>query len=142
MADSPELQEQNSGDEDAVRVPLAREHVHVSKREVTTGTVQVRTIVDVEQGLAEATLTEEFVEVTRVPMDRVVEEMPDVRTEGDLTIVPVVEEVAVVVKRLVLKEEVHIKRRMRTRDVAVPVELRRERAVVERLPGPEPGEES
>jgi stress response protein YsnF len=98
--------------------------------------------VDVEQGLAEATLTEEFVEVTRVPMDRVVEEMPDVRTEGDLTIVPVVEEVAVVVKRLVLKEEVHIKRRMRTRDVAVPVELRRERAVVERLPGPEPGEES
>ncbi len=75
-------------------------------------------------------------------MNSVVKEMPHVRTECDLTIVPMVEEVAVLVKRLVLKEEVHIKRRMRTKDVAVPVELRRERVIAERLPRREPGEEN
>jgi hypothetical protein len=55
MAGSQEREEQNSADEDAGPVPLARELMQVSKREVTTGTVQVRTVVDVEQDVAEAT---------------------------------------------------------------------------------------
>ena len=36
-----------------------------------------------------AALTDERVEVTRVPMDREVEAAPSVRTEGDVTIVPI-----------------------------------------------------
>jgi stress response protein YsnF len=140
MADDPNTNELTPGDPETVRVPLAEEEVRISKREVTTGTVQVRTEVDVREEVSETTLNEEVVEVTRVPFDRVVDDVPIVRTEGDLTIVPILEEVAVVVKRLVLKEEVHIRRRRRTKDVAIPVELRRERAVVERLPGDTPDE--
>jgi stress response protein YsnF len=140
MADDPNTNELTPGDPETVRVPLAEEEVRISKREVTTGTVQVRTEVDVREEVSETTLNEEVVEVTRVPVDRVVDDVPIVRTEGDLTIVPILEEVAVVVKRLVLKEEVHIRRRRRTKDVAIPVELRRERAVVERLPGDTPDE--
>ncbi len=59
------------------------------------------------------------------------------RQEGDLLIVPVVEEVLVVEKRLVLKEELHIRRRVETESVEVPVELRRQRAEVERVPADE-----
>jgi stress response protein YsnF len=140
MADDPNTNELTPGDPETVRVPLAEEEVRISKREVTTGTVQVRTEVHVREEVSETTLNEEVVEVTRVPVDRVVDDVPIVRTEGDLTIVPILEEVAVVVKRLVLKEEVHIRRRRRTKDVAIPVELRRERAVVERLPGDTPDE--
>jgi stress response protein YsnF len=55
-----------------------------------------------------------------------------------VTIIPVLEEVLVVEKRLVLKEEVHIRSTTSGEDVEVPVTLRRQRAVVERV-GPEGG---
>ena len=51
-----------------------------------------------------------------------------------VTIVPVLEEVLFVEKRLVLKEELHIRRRVSSKTVEVPVTLRKERAVVERVP--------
>jgi stress response protein YsnF len=66
-------------------------------------------------------------------VDRVVSEAPAVRTEGDVTIVPVLEEVLFVEKRLVLKEELHIRRTATTETVEVPVTLRRQRAVIERV---------
>jgi stress response protein YsnF len=68
-----------------------------------------------------------------VPIDKVVDAVPTVRTEGDVTIVPVLEEVLVVETKLVLKEEIHIRHRVETENVEVPVVLRRQRAVVERL---------
>ena len=55
------------------------------------------------------------------------------RTEEGVTIVPILEEVLFVEKRLVLKEELHIRRRVSSETVEVPVVLRKERAVVERV---------
>ena len=81
----------------------------------------------------QAALIHEEVEVRRVPLNRVVHEIPAVRKKGDTVIVPVVEEEIVVTKRLVLKEEVHlIKRRTKDR-FKKNVELDRERAVIHRL---------
>jgi stress response protein YsnF len=114
-------------------IPVAEEVAHIAKREVTTGRVRVRTVSDVVQETVQATLEEETVEVTRVPIDREITEAPQVRTENGVTIVPVVEEVLVVEKRLVLKEELHIRRQTHTEAVDVPVELRRQRVEVERL---------
>jgi stress response protein YsnF len=116
-------------------IPIVEEELRLDKREVVTGRVRVRTVVDVVEEMAQASLDEETVEVTRVPVDRVVDEAPAIRTENDVTIVPVLEEVLVVEKRLVLKEELHIRRQIRSEDVQVPVQLRKQRAVVERLPG-------
>jgi stress response protein YsnF len=47
-------------------------------------------------------------------------------------IVPVLEEILVVRRQLVLKEELHIQRRVETEAVPVPVTLRKQRAIVER----------
>jgi len=115
-------------------IPLVEEEAVVGKREVTTGRVRVHTRVDVVQEPVRASLQEEAVEVTRVPIDREIDVAPEIRTEDGVTIVPVVEEVLVVEKRLVLKEELHIRRHTRTEDVEVPVELRKQRAEIERLP--------
>jgi hypothetical protein len=52
-----------------------------------------------------------------------------------VTIVPVLEEVLFVEKRLVLKEELHIRRQATTETVEVPVTLRKQRAIVERVAG-------
>lgn len=120
-------------------LPLVQEELRIEKRRVTTGTVRVRSIVDMVEAVARATLEEETVEVTRVPVGAQIDEVPQMRTEGDTTIIPVVEEVLVVEKRLVLKEELHIRRRVKSEEVGIPVLLRKQRAVVERLPPDESG---
>jgi uncharacterized protein (TIGR02271 family) len=125
---------EQKGDATNERVPIVEETLRVDKEAVTTGKVRVRTIVDAVEDFARATLSEEKVEVTRVPIDREVEAAPSVRTEGDVMIVPILEEVLVVEKRLVLKEEVHIRRHSVEETVEVPVTLRKQRAVVERFP--------
>ena len=117
-------------------LPLVEERLHVTKRDVVAGRVRVRTGTDVAEELVRQELQGERVEVERVPVDRLVEpgaQAPGVRTEGDVTIVPVLEEVLVVEKRLLVKEELRITRHA-TREVAeIPVTVRRQRAVVERL---------
>ncbi len=115
------------------RIPIAEEEVRIGKRMVERGKVRVRSVTEEVEEMASATLDGQAVEVERVPVDRMVETAPDIRTEGDVTIIPVVEEVLVVEKRLVLKEELHVRRRATTEEVAVPVTVRRQRAVVERV---------
>jgi uncharacterized protein (TIGR02271 family) len=114
------------------RIPLAEERLIVRKEEVETGRVRVRTIVDEEETLVREMLTQSTVEVERVPIDRVVESVPPVREEDGVTIIPVVREVLVVQKQLILTEEVRLKRTTRTEEHAEPVVLRTERAIVER----------
>jgi stress response protein YsnF len=113
-------------------IPLVEETATVGKRQVVTGRVRVQTVTDTIEEVAQANVQRETVEVTRVPIDRMVETAPEVRTEGDVTILPIVEEVLVVEKRLRLKEELHIRRRVETETVEVPVTLRKQRAIVER----------
>jgi stress response protein YsnF len=114
-------------------LPLVEETATIEKREIVTGRVRVRTVTETLEELAQANLQSESVEVTRVPIDRVVEVAPAVRTENDVVIVPVLEEVLVVQKQLVLKEELHIRRRVEIETVEVPVTRRKQRAIVERV---------
>jgi stress response protein YsnF len=78
-------------------------------------------------------LSSRVVKVTRVPVDQPVSAVPEVRTENGVTIVPVLEEVLVIEKRLILKEEVHIQHEVSQETVELPVTLRKQRAVVERF---------
>jgi uncharacterized protein (TIGR02271 family) len=117
----------------AEAMPLVKEELRVEKQSVATGKVRVRTVVDEFEEIARAELAEERVEVTRVPVGREVAAAPGVRTEGDVLIVPVLEEVLVVETRLVLKEELHIRRHVSKENFEVPVTLRKQRALVERV---------
>ena len=117
-------------------IPLVEEQVRIAKREVVGGRVRVRTVTETGEEIARETLREATIEVTRVPIDRVIEAgepAPPVRTEGDETVGTVLEEILVVEKRLLLKEELHLRRQVTAEDVEVPVTVRRQRAVVERL---------
>ena len=58
--------------------------------------------------------------------------MPEIRQVGDTTIVPVVEEILVTEKRLVLKEEVHLQRVRTVRTHTETVMLREQQAVITR----------
>lgn len=113
-------------------LPLVEEKLRVDVHERVSGRVRVKTATEVVEELAHADLRREAVDITRVPIDRHVDAPPEIRTEGDVVIVPVVEEVLVVEKRLVLREELHIRRSVTTEHVEMPVKLRRQQAVVER----------
>ena len=133
--DPPAATATMEGASETMAVPLLEEQVHVAKREVVTGRVRVRTVVDATEELVRQELATGHVTVTRVPVGRVVDAPPTIRTEGDVTIIPILEEVLVVEKRLLLKEEVHVRRTVTVESVEQPVTLRTQRVVVEH---PEP----
>ena len=93
-----------------LRIPLHVEEVSVSRREVEKANVQIALITGTREQLVDKELTHVRVEIERVPIGRTIEVVPSISHEGDTTIIPVVEEIAVVERRLVLKEEIHIRR--------------------------------
>lgn len=120
-----------------VRLPIAEEHLRVDKQARETGRVRLTKHVDVREEVVDEPLLREEVEVERVPVDRYVDEPVPTRTEGETTIIPVLEEVLVVEKRLRLKEELHVTRRRIEHHDPQRVTLRSERIEVERT-GPDP----
>jgi len=110
----------------AVTVPVVREELAVTKRPREAGKVVVHITPTSRREGVDLPVSEEHVEVTRVPVNRVVEAAQPVRQEGDVTIVPVYEEVLLIERRLLLKEEVRIGRRRTVRHEKQEVELRSE----------------
>jgi uncharacterized protein (TIGR02271 family) len=128
--------------EETKRFPVAEEEARVRKRKVSKGRVRISTKLDDAIEIVTAELEEQKVQVTRVPVNRPVDAPPVVRTENDTTIIPIVEEVLAIEKRLVLKEELHVRRSVIRERVEIPVTVRKQRAMVERLdaatePGPD-----
>ena len=114
-------------------IPVVEETARIDKREIETGRVKVHTVVETSEQMVREALSSRNVRVTRVPRDQPVTTVPEIRTENGVTIVPVLEEVLVVEKRLILKEEVHIQQEVSEETVELPVTLRKQRAVVERF---------
>lgn len=119
--------------DEEVRVPVVEEDVIVEKRPVATGKVQVRKRITERQETVDLPLMKEHVDVRRVVVDRPVEAIPEVRREGDTIVIPIVEEVLVVEKRLVLKEELHVTRRRSVERHEENVTLRRQETEVQRV---------
>ena len=115
-------------------LPLLAEEVAVSKRVVDTGRVQVTRVTHEREQLIDELLAQETAEIERTPIGRQVDTMPAVREEGDTIVVPIIEEVLVVERRLFLKEEVRIRRVRSTQRHQETVTLRHHEAVVTRLP--------
>lgn len=111
---------------------IVSETATLEKRDLVTGRVRVTTRTETSEELVSAALQRRDVEVTRVAVDLEIDAAPPIRTEGDLTIIPVVEEILVVEKRLVLREEIHVRQMITTQSVDLPVELRKQHAVIER----------
>lgn len=117
-----------------VVVPVIEEELRVQKRQVETG-VRVTKVVYEKQEAFDFPLVTEEIEIRRFPINRSVEQPVAIRQEGDVLVVPVLEEVLVIQKQLLLKEEVHIiTKRTETRQVGQET-LRREEVLVEPIQG-------
>ena len=118
-------------DRQPIVVPGVAETLEVTTREVERLGARLTKTVNEHTETVDVSLMEERTEIERVPVNRTVDTAPMVRHEGDAMIVPVMEEVLVTEKRLVLREELHI--RKRKVEVRIPhhVMLRREHIEVE-----------
>jgi uncharacterized protein (TIGR02271 family) len=123
--------------EEVAAIPLVEERLSVEKRVVENARVRVRVDVEEHEEIVTEQLMHDELHIERVPRNARLTEVPSVRLEGNVTIVPVVEEVAVVEKVLVLVEEIRITRRSVAEEAQVPVMLRVEQARVEREPTPD-----
>lgn len=123
---------------DEVRIPAIAEEVWVGKRRVETGRVRASKVVRSREQVVDEPLARDEVSVERIPVNRAVDGPVAVRKDGDTLIVPLLEEVLVVEKRLMLREELRITTRRIVERKPRAVSLRSEDVVVERLgrPGP------
>jgi stress response protein YsnF len=121
-------------DPEEIAVPLFEEQASIAKRRIVTGKVKVSTVTHEHEQLIEEMLDREQVEIERTPIDKRIDVMPRVREEGDTTVIPIVEEILVIERRLVLKEEVRVRRVRSKESHQERVVLRRQEAVISRDP--------
>jgi len=114
-------------------IPLIEESLAVTTKRVPIGSVKVVKTVDTRDELVDEPLTRDEVTVERIAVNRVLDAPATIRYEGDVTIIPLMEETLVVEKRLVLREELHIRKSSAPYRDPVTVTLRRENAAVSRV---------
>jgi len=121
-----------SQDESRVSIPVIEERLRLDKHEVEMGRVRIRTKTENYLGRLSEELERERIAVERVPVDREVSEPPSMREENGVLIIPIFEEVLVVEKRLVLKEELHVHRERTRERLEKAATLKRTRVEVQR----------
>jgi len=115
-------------------VPVVVEELEVQKRAVETGKVRITTVVRERETLVDEPLFCDNIAISRVPMQRVVEGPIPVREEHGTMIISVVEEVLVVEKRWMLRDEIHIRKRRTETHQPQRITLRSEDVQIERVP--------
>jgi uncharacterized protein (TIGR02271 family) len=125
---------------DAVRdarglvIPVVEERLEVSRERVETGRVRITKSVEAREVVVDDPLKRESVRVEHVPINQVVTgAVPQVREEGDVTVIPILEERVVTRTELVLVEEVRIHRDHSEYHDPQRVTLRKEVVAVERF---------
>ena len=97
-------------DDKEIVVPILREELDVQKQAKITGVVRLEKSIRTTETVIDELLLRESVAIEHVPVNRYIDEAVRPRQEGDTTIIPVMEEIVVVTKQLVLKEEIRITR--------------------------------
>lgn len=114
-------------------VPIIEEQLKITRARVLTGGVRVHKTIEERTETVSEPVLQEQVNVERVAVNKYIDAAPPVRYEGDVMIVPLVEEVLVVEKRLVLREEIRITKISEQVQKQEQIVLRSERATLERI---------
>jgi len=122
--------------EDKTVIPVIAESLHLTRALHETGRVRIHKQVQERQELVDLPLLRETAEVVRVPINRQVDGPIPIRHDGDTMIIPVLEEVLVVEKRWILREELHVRINRSEHHQPQTVTLRSEQVTVENLPTP------
>ena len=111
---------------DRLVVQVREEVLQATTSEVEVGTVRIEKRVEIVPFETTVDAMMDDVTIKRVEVNRQVASAPVPRHEGDTLVIPVVEEVIVTEKRLMLREEIRVTRRRVAKPVTVREDVRRE----------------
>ncbi len=114
-----------------LHIPLVEERLVPTTRSVDQGELRIHRHIEPVEAVVREPVTRDELIVERVAVNRPLEAPVEARSEDDWLVIPVVEEVLVVQKRLLLKEEVRIRKRQVTEAQEVRATVRRQRAEIE-----------
>ncbi len=120
-----------------LRIPLAAERLNIGKQVVELGELRIHKRVEQVEEVQQVPLTHDELVVERVVMNQPLSAPLSPHIEGDQLIIPIMKEVLVVQRQLVLVEEVRVSKRYVTEQHEVREPVRRERVEFEDASGHE-----
>ena len=117
-----------------VVIPVLAEELVVLTMEQDAGGVRVEKTVRQNEQLVDVPLLREQIAIERKSIQRMLEEPAQVRQEGDVLIIPVMEEVLTVKRSFLLKEEIHIRKTQTQVHEPQRFIVRSEEVTIEQLP--------
>lgn len=139
LAKLENMSEMKSGQ--VIVIPVIAEHLEVSKRERETGTVRVEKKVHEKEETVDQPLIKNRVDVRRKPVNKYIDQPLSSWYEGDTLVIPIQEEVLVIEKKLVLREEIRVTQQKSEVRQPRSYKLRREEAYVNRISADAPAED-
>lgn len=120
----------------SLHLPVVEEVLHLDKRMTETGRgIRLHKSVSEEAWRIEENLKQQVLDMTHVPINAWVaaDALPVQRQEGPTLIIPVLEEVLVIEKRIRLKEEIRITVNTEAHQTSESIVLRKEHVSAERF---------
>ncbi len=129
------FESETKADQTATIIPVIEEEATIEKKVVETGKVRISKQAREYEKIVDVPLLHEEVSIERVPFNQVVTERLPTRYDGDTLIIPVVEEQIFVEKRLVLIEELHVRKQTIETHNPQQVTLLKEEVEITRVAG-------
>jgi len=113
-------------------VTLAEERVELGTKKVVDRRVRITRATRVDEKNITAELTQENADIKRFAKNEVLEaqNIPQIRQEGDVTIIPIIEERVEIIKHYVLTEEIHIIKKRSTERHQEIIRLRSQEIII------------
>ncbi len=110
------------------------EEAALTVQQIARSKVQVRTRFDTVEQIVEAPVMREELIIEHIPRNQSIQgDLPQIREENGVQIIPILEEVLVSRKQLLLREEVRISKRRVTENIPQAITLRYEVADIEQI---------
>jgi uncharacterized protein (TIGR02271 family) len=110
---------------------ILQEEASIDKKIVESGKVYIHKKVQETDEEISVPVSHESVSIKKVTVNKYVDVAPSVRNEGNTTIIPVIKEVLVIEKKLLLVEEVHVIKEVIEKTEEHTIPLRKEEIEVE-----------
>ena len=115
-------------------IPVLKEDAKIVKK-VTSSKVRVHMDSTEAIYVDNVVLRDEHIDVNEVMIDKEVNEFPQITEKDGLIIIPVVKEVEVVVKKIILVKEIHVRKVVTHKEKQVRYTVREEKVQIDREKG-------
>src|SRR5512133_1996286 len=108
--------------ENEIIIPVISEEVVIDRKKAVNATIIIEKKISTDEVTVDFPLSAEEIDIEHIPVNQFVDSYPETRYEDDTIIIPVTKEV--VVKRLLLVEEIRVIRKIRSSDHTEKVTLK------------------